>query len=46
MTEGAVKVALHRLRKHFGARLRTEVAETVGDPADVEEELRSLLKVL
>jgi len=42
-SENAVKVAAHRLRKRFGELLREEVAETLGDPGSVEEELRSLL---
>lgn len=46
MSEGALKVAVHRLRKRFGALLREEVAETVGDPALVDAELRHLLEVL
>ncbi|MBE3071896.1 MAG: sigma-70 family RNA polymerase sigma factor [Acidobacteria bacterium] len=46
MTEGAVKVAAHRLRRRFGELLRQEIAETVADPADVEDEIRYLFKVL
>jgi len=42
-TEGAVKVAVHRLRKRFNECLRDEVAHTVLDPADVEDEMRHLL---
>lgn len=40
---GAVRVAVHRLRKRFGRILRDEIAATVADPADVGEELRHLL---
>jgi DNA-directed RNA polymerase specialized sigma24 family protein len=46
LSEGAVRVALHRLRRRFGAELRAEVAATVGDPCQVEGELRFLLDVL
>jgi RNA polymerase sigma factor (sigma-70 family) len=46
MTEGAVKVAVHRLRRRFGALLREEIAETVSDPAQVDEEIRELFRVL
>jgi RNA polymerase sigma-70 factor (ECF subfamily) len=46
MSEGAVKVAVHRLRKRFGRCLRSELAETVADPADVDAELRHMLSVL
>lgn len=45
MTEGAVKVAAHRMRQRFGRTLRAEVAQTV-DPPEVEDELRYLLSVL
>lgn len=46
MTEGAVKVAVHRLRQRFRELLRTEVAETVADPAEIEDEMRYLVDVL
>jgi RNA polymerase sigma factor (sigma-70 family) len=46
MEEGAVKVAVHRLRKRYAQALRTEIAETVSDPADTDAELRHLLAVL
>ena len=42
MTEGAVKVAVHRLRQRFGKMLRDEVARTLNDPADVDDEIRHL----
>jgi len=45
-TEGAVRVAIHRLRKRFREQLRTEVATTLGDPAEVKDELRHLLAAL
>lgn len=43
MTEGAVKVAAHRFRGRFRELIRDEVAETVSDDAQVEEEIRYLL---
>jgi RNA polymerase sigma-70 factor (ECF subfamily) len=46
MSEGAVKVAVHRLRERYRERLRTEIAGTVASPADVELELRHLFRVL
>jgi RNA polymerase sigma-70 factor (ECF subfamily) len=46
MSEGAVKVAVHRLRKRFGEYLRLEIAETVVDPTDVDDEVRHLLEVV
>jgi RNA polymerase sigma-70 factor (ECF subfamily) len=45
-SEDATRVALYRLRRRFGAELRAEVAATVGDPDEVESELRFLLDVL
>lgn len=46
MNEGAVKVAVHRLRKRFGQYLRLEIAETVVDPVGVDNEVRHLLEVI
>ncbi|MCX7871906.1 MAG: RNA polymerase sigma factor [Verrucomicrobiae bacterium] len=46
MTEGAVKVAVFRLRKRFGELLREEIANTVSSPEEIEDELRSLLDAL
>lgn len=43
MSEGAVKVAVHRLRKRYREMLKAEIADTVENPAQVAEELRSLL---
>ena len=43
--ESAVRVAVHRLRRRFGAALREEVGRTVSEPGDVEEEIRYLLTV-
>jgi len=41
-SEGALKVAIHRLRKRYRDLFRQEIAETVADPAEVESELRFL----
>jgi RNA polymerase sigma-70 factor (ECF subfamily) len=46
MTEGALKVAVHRLRHRFGEFLRAEVASTVEHPDQVDEELRFLFSVI
>ena len=46
MTIGAVKVAIHRLRKHFADAVRLEISQTVNSPAEVTEELRYLIEVL
>ncbi len=46
LTEGAVKVAIHRLRKRFRELVKAEIAHTVPDPAQVQDELRYLVEVL
>jgi RNA polymerase sigma-70 factor (ECF subfamily) len=46
MSEGAVRTAVHRLRKRFGAALRAEVRETVADPSEADDEIRYLLSVI
>ena len=46
MTEGAVRVAMHRLRRRYGELLRAEVAQTVGTASEVEEEWLHLIQVL
>jgi len=46
MSEGAVKVALHRLRRRYGELLRAAIAETVSNEADLEDEMRYLVAVL
>jgi len=45
-TEGAVKVAVHRLRQRYREILRAEIAETVACPGEVEDELRNLFAAL
>ena len=46
MSEGAIKVAVHRLRSRYRELLRQEIAQTVSDPADVQAELRELMEAL
>ena len=46
MSEGALRVALHRLRRQFTEVLRTTVAETVANAEETEDELRYLMDVL
>ena len=45
-SEGAVKVAIHRLRQRFREAVKAEIAQTVRNAADVDDELRHLLAVL
>lgn len=46
MTESAVRVAAHRLRKRYRTLLRDEIAHTVNSPEEVEDELRYLFTAL
>lgn len=46
MTEGAVKVAVHRLRQRYRQLLREEIAHTVATPGEVDEEMHYLFAVL
>jgi len=45
-TEGAVQVAVHRLRRRYGTLLREEIAATVTQPEEVEDEIRELFAAL
>jgi len=42
MTEGALRVAIHRLRRHYGDVIRKEIADTVEDPSEIDAEVRHL----
>ena len=46
MSESAVKVGIHRLRKRFREMIRAEISQTVDQPADVDRELSYLVEVL
>jgi RNA polymerase sigma-70 factor (ECF subfamily) len=46
MTEGSVKVAVHRLRQRYRQILRETIADTVEKPEEIEDELRYLFAVL
>lgn len=46
MSEGSLKVAIHRMRRRFRDALRDEVAQTVTNEKEIEEEIRYLLTVL
>lgn len=43
MSEGAARVAVHRLRKQYREYLKAEIAGTLAEPEQFEEELRALL---
>jgi len=46
MTEGAARVAVHRLRKRYRQRLRDEIAHTISDETGIEDEMKSLFAAL
>lgn len=46
MTEGAAKVAAHRLRKRYRELLRSELAQTVADPSEIDDEIAWLFNAL
>ena len=46
MSKGAVKVAIHRMRRRYRALLREEIQHTIGAAEDVDEELRQLFDAL
>ncbi|MBC7818170.1 MAG: sigma-70 family RNA polymerase sigma factor [Planctomycetaceae bacterium] len=46
LSEEAIKSAAHRLRRRYRELLRAEVAETLTDPAEVDDELRSLMEAV
>lgn len=46
ISEGAVKVAVHRLRRQFRDRLVDEIAETVSAPEEIDDEIAYLLKAV
>jgi RNA polymerase sigma-70 factor (ECF subfamily) len=45
-TEGNVRVAVHRLRRRYGLLLREEIAATVGDEVQIDDEIRALFSAL
>jgi len=46
MTEGNLKVTVHRLRRRYRELLRKEVAQTVDDPEAIDDEIRALFSAL
>ncbi|MEQ1854553.1 MAG: sigma-70 family RNA polymerase sigma factor [Chthoniobacteraceae bacterium] len=46
MSEGAVKVGIHRMRERYRDLIRDEIAETVAKPEDVDGELAELFAAL
>ena len=46
LTDGAVRVAVHRLRQRYRQLLSDEIAQTVATPGEVRDELHYLLRVI
>ncbi len=46
MSEGAVRVAVHRLRRRYRELLRDEIAQTLADPNLADEEMQALFSAL
>ena len=46
MSDGAVKVTIHRLRRRFGELVREQIARTVEGPDEIEDEIRQLFAAL
>jgi len=46
MTEGAIRVAVHRLRRRYRELLRDEIGQTLANPAQADEEMEALFNAL
>jgi hypothetical protein len=46
ISEGSVRVAVHRLRRRYRKLLRDEIAQTVGDESQIDEEMDCLITAL
>jgi RNA polymerase sigma-70 factor (ECF subfamily) len=46
MTEGSIRVAVHRLRRQYRKLLRDEIAQTVADEDQIDEEMGCLFAAL
>jgi RNA polymerase sigma-70 factor (ECF subfamily) len=46
VSEGAIRVAVYRLRRRFRDLIRDEIAQTVSSPEEIEDELRHLWKAI
>lgn len=45
VTEASLKMRVQRLRRRYGELIRAEIRRTLADPAEVEDEMRHLLRV-
>ena len=46
LSSGALRMAVHRMRKRFAKLLRAEIAATVSDPKQTDDEVRFLMATL
>jgi RNA polymerase sigma-70 factor (ECF subfamily) len=46
ISEGSLKVAVHRLRQHYQVALRAEIGETLASKSEVMSEIQYLIEVL
>jgi hypothetical protein len=46
VSESHIKVAVHRYRSRYRLLLRDEIARTLDDPADIDEEITALIAAL
>ena len=46
LSEGAVRVAVHRMRRRYRELLREEITQTLSDPAQADEEMQALFSAL
>ena len=46
VSEGALKVVVHRMRRRYAQLFRDEIAQTVDEPSEVEDEIRHVFAVL
>jgi DNA-directed RNA polymerase specialized sigma24 family protein len=46
VSAGSLRTAVHRMRRRYRTLLREQIAETVAEPEEIDEEIRFLLKVL
>ncbi|MBB5037737.1 RNA polymerase sigma factor [Prosthecobacter dejongeii] len=46
MSTGTIAVSVYRMRRRYGELLREEIAQTVENPADIEQEIRMLLEAV
>ena len=46
LSVAAVAMSIHRMRRRYGELLREEVAATLDDPEDIDDEVRSLMSIV